>query len=142
MQKMVPSNGVEKPVPLYLQIRNHLIERIAAGEWKVGQPMPNEADLARSLGFSAGTIRKALDLMEQEQMVCRRQGRGTFVTGTTPAKVCQSCGHTHDILMTALREIATRNNAFLTDGSEATRQCLEWCVETARAALAKVEAAP
>ena len=65
--------------PLYLQLRDSLVERIATGTWKPGAVIPNEGDLAREFGISPGTIRKALDLMEHERLVTRRQGRGTFV---------------------------------------------------------------
>jgi len=43
----------------------------------------NESDLARELGVSAGTVRKALELMEAQRLVTRRQGRGTFVSDQT-----------------------------------------------------------
>jgi len=65
--------------PLYLQIRDALVERIARGEWKPGATLPNEGDLARAFGVSVGTIRKALGFMEEERLLTRRQGRGTFV---------------------------------------------------------------
>ena len=65
--------------PLYLQVRDALTERIAKCEWKPGAAIPNEGDLAREFGVSPGTMRKALDLMEGERLVTRRQGRGTFV---------------------------------------------------------------
>ena len=69
--------------PLYLQLRDALSERIAGGEWKPGSAIPNESDLAREFGVSAGTMRKALDLMESERLLTRRQGRGTFVNDQT-----------------------------------------------------------
>ena len=65
--------------PLYLQLRDALAERIASGEWKPGDIIPNEVDLARELGVSQGTVRRSLDLLESEHVVTRRQGRGTFV---------------------------------------------------------------
>jgi GntR family transcriptional regulator len=65
--------------PLYLQLRDALAERITNGEWKPTAAIPNESDLAREFGVSAGTMRKALDLMEAERLLTRRQGRGTFV---------------------------------------------------------------
>jgi GntR family transcriptional regulator len=65
--------------PVYLQLRDALAHRIAAGEWGPAQSMPSEGDLAREYGLSAGTVRKALDLLEHEHVVSRRQGRGTFV---------------------------------------------------------------
>jgi GntR family transcriptional regulator len=64
---------------LYLQISGALAEQIATGTWRPGAPMPNEGDLAREFGVSAGTMRKALDKLEAERIVERRQGRGTFV---------------------------------------------------------------
>jgi GntR family transcriptional regulator len=67
-------------LPLYLQLRDALAERIARGEWKPGTAIPGEGDLARELGVSKGTMRKALDLLESEHLLSRRQGRGTFVT--------------------------------------------------------------
>src|SRR5262245_20630514 len=65
--------------PLYLQLRDALAERIAQGEWKPGTAIPNESDLAREFGVSSGTMRKALDLMEGEHLLTRREGRGTVV---------------------------------------------------------------
>ena len=65
--------------PLYLQLRDALAERVAGGEWRPGAAIPNEGDLAREFGVSAGTMRKALDLLEDEHLLTRRQGRGTFV---------------------------------------------------------------
>jgi GntR family transcriptional regulator len=64
---------------LYLQVRDALAERIASGEWKPGFALPNEGDLARAVGVSSGTVRKALELMEGARLIVRRQGRGTFV---------------------------------------------------------------
>ena len=65
--------------PLYLQVRDVLVQRIIVGQWKPGGTLPNETLLAQQLGISIGTVRKALDLMETERIVTRRQGRGTFV---------------------------------------------------------------
>lgn len=65
--------------PLFSQVRDELASRIAGGTWKTGALLPNEIELAIELGVSQGTIRKALDLLESEKLVVRRQGRGTFV---------------------------------------------------------------
>ncbi len=69
--------------PLYLQVKDMLIQRIAAGDWKPGAAIPNEIELSRELGISVGTVRKALDEMETERLISRRQGRGTFVIDQT-----------------------------------------------------------
>jgi len=65
--------------PLYLQVRDAMIERIGKGEWKPGASIPNELELAREFGISSGTMRKALDLLEDQRVVTRSQGRGTYV---------------------------------------------------------------
>jgi GntR family transcriptional regulator len=68
---------------LYLQVRDALSERISRREWRAGHAVPNESDLARELGVSPGTVRKALDLMEAQRLITRRQGKGTFVNDQT-----------------------------------------------------------
>jgi GntR family transcriptional regulator len=72
--------------PLYLQVRDVLVQRIVVGQWKPGATLPNETQLAQQLGISIGTVRKALDLMELERIVTRRQGRGTFVNDYASAE--------------------------------------------------------
>lgn len=69
--------------PLYLQVRDLLVGKIAGGEWKPGGTLPNEVDLARDLNVSPGTVRRALEQMEDERLIHRRQGRGTFVADHT-----------------------------------------------------------
>jgi GntR family transcriptional regulator len=64
---------------LFLQVYDSLAQRIASGVWMPGPPIPNETDLAREFGVSVGTMRKALDLLEERRLIERRQGRGTFV---------------------------------------------------------------
>lgn len=65
--------------PLYRQVRDKLIRRLADGEWAPGAPLPSEMQLAAEFGVSQGTVRKALDALAAENLVVRRQGRGTFV---------------------------------------------------------------
>jgi GntR family transcriptional regulator len=78
--------------PLYLQVRDVVIERIGKGEWKPGRALPNEVDLAREFGISTGTMRKALDLLEAERAVTRQQGRGTYVNDqSSDAQVSRFC---------------------------------------------------
>jgi GntR family transcriptional regulator len=71
--------------PIYQQLRDLLAERIAKGDWKPGAIIPNEGDLAREFGVSAGTMRKALSILEGEHLITRRQGRGTFVNDPVSA---------------------------------------------------------
>ncbi len=73
--------------PLYVQVRATLIDRIQKGDWKPGQLIPNEFEIAAELGVSQGTARKALDSLAADNLLVRRQGRGTFVVEHTPANV-------------------------------------------------------
>jgi GntR family transcriptional regulator len=73
--------------PLYAQVRERLVERIRSGEWRPGQIIPNEFEIAAEFGVSQGTARKAISELAAEGLVLRRQGRGTFVVEHTPAHV-------------------------------------------------------
>ena len=65
--------------PLYEQVHDALRSRILAGEWEPREPLPGEASLARELGVSIGTVRKAMDQLTRDNIVVRERGRGTFV---------------------------------------------------------------
>ncbi len=69
--------------PLYKQVYEQLIKRISDGDWKPSENLPSEFALAAELGVSQGTVRKALNALEAEKLVERRQGKGTFVTEHT-----------------------------------------------------------
>jgi GntR family transcriptional regulator len=75
----VQSNTRFQVKPLYMQVRDALLERIKDGSWKPGASLPSEIDLYRQLGVSLGTLRKALGVLESEQLIVREPGRGTFV---------------------------------------------------------------
>jgi len=65
--------------PLYRQVYDILVRKIAEGIWKAGEMLPSEQSLAREMGVSHGTVRKVLDALTAENLLLRRQGKGTFV---------------------------------------------------------------
>lgn len=65
--------------PLYRQIKDFLIRSLEEGEWGPGDAIPSEGELAMRFNVSQGTVRKAIDEMAAENMLVRRQGKGTFV---------------------------------------------------------------
>ncbi|MCH7345892.1 GntR family transcriptional regulator [Pelomonas sp. CA6] len=65
--------------PLYRQIKGLIIAGLQAGEWRAGEAIPSEMELAARFGVSQGTVRKAVDEMAAENLLVRRQGKGTFV---------------------------------------------------------------
>ncbi|MFJ4068401.1 GntR family transcriptional regulator [Pseudomonas sp. NPDC089996] len=71
--------GQDPRLPLYQQLREEMLAKIAAGHWLPGAPIPTEAELTRSYGVAIGTVRKAVDTLVNEGLLLRSQGRGTFV---------------------------------------------------------------
>lgn len=69
--------------PLYQQVRDLLLARIADGVWRPAEALPSEQTLAVELGVSQGTVRKALDSLAADNLVARRQGKGTYVVEHT-----------------------------------------------------------
>jgi GntR family transcriptional regulator len=65
--------------PLYQQIKGLILQSLQSGEWKPGEAIPSEMDLAARYRVSQGTMRKAIDELAAENLVVRRQGKGTFV---------------------------------------------------------------
>ena len=65
--------------PLYQQIKGLILQSLEAGEWKPGEAIPSEMDLAARFRVSQGTVRKAIDELAADNLVIRRQGKGTFV---------------------------------------------------------------
>lgn len=76
------THGAAEPLgfrPLYRQVKAIFIRRLVDGVWAPGASLPSEGQLAAEIGVSQGTVRKALDELAAENLLVRRQGRGTFV---------------------------------------------------------------
>ena len=65
--------------PLYKEVRRRLLQCLAQGEWKPGDRMPSEPELARRFGVAISTIRAGISDLAAAGVVTRWQGRGTFV---------------------------------------------------------------
>src|ERR1700733_13934156 len=76
MKKSAPTPSFR---PLYEQIKILLTQSLVAGEWKPGGAIPSEVGLAARFRVSQGTVRKAIDELASENIVVRRQGKGTYV---------------------------------------------------------------
>jgi GntR family transcriptional regulator len=66
-------------IPLYMQIKEMFVANISDGRWSPGEVIPSEIQLAQDLGVSQGTVRKAITELVENNVLTRRQGRGTFV---------------------------------------------------------------
>jgi GntR family transcriptional regulator len=65
--------------PLYRQIKGLILNSLRLGEWKPSAAIPSEMELAARFQVSQGTVRKAIDELASENLLVRRQGKGTFV---------------------------------------------------------------
>lgn len=65
--------------PLYRQIKALILQALETGEWRPGQAIPSEQELAARFSVSQGTVRKAIDEMAAENLLVRKQGKGTYV---------------------------------------------------------------
>ncbi|WP_257351483.1 GntR family transcriptional regulator [Pseudalkalibacillus decolorationis] len=64
---------------LYLQVIEHIKRDIENGVYQEGERLPSEFELSKQLGISRATLREALRILEDENIVVRRHGVGTFV---------------------------------------------------------------
>ena len=67
------------PTPIYLQLARRLTAAIEAGEWLAGEALPSERTLVETLGISRVTTRRALQMLEDDGVIIRNRGAGTFI---------------------------------------------------------------
>ncbi len=67
-------------LPVYYQIKNKIQEWIVTKEYSPGERLPSENELAKIFEVSRLTVRQAIALLDQEKLVFRKRGEGTFVT--------------------------------------------------------------
>lgn len=65
--------------PLYRQIKALITRSLVSGEWRPGELIPSEIELASRFSVSQGTVRKAIGELAGENLLVRQQGKGTFV---------------------------------------------------------------
>jgi GntR family transcriptional regulator len=69
----------DSPIPYYFQLKQILLARIQANEWKPGYMIGSEHELEKEYQVSRTTVRQALGELVSEGYLVRRRGRGTFV---------------------------------------------------------------
>ena len=79
------SNSSPTFSPLYRQIKSLILHGLESGEWRPGEAIPSENELALRFSVSQGTVRKAIDEMAAENLLIRRQGKGTYVASHNDA---------------------------------------------------------
>ncbi len=85
----VPSTDTDGPAfsPLDRQIKTLMTRSLQLGEWRPGDAIPSEIELAARFKVSQGTVRKAIDELATDNLLVRRQGKGTFVATHAEEKI-------------------------------------------------------
>ncbi|SAL57761.1 histidine utilization repressor [Caballeronia telluris] len=65
--------------PAYQEIKDYILTRIHIGEWREGDQVPSENELAREFKVARMTVNRAVRELTAEQVLTRVQGAGTFV---------------------------------------------------------------
>lgn len=65
--------------PLYRQVQRQIVQCLAQGEWKPGEQLPTEGQLAERFGVAVFTLRAGIGELVASGVLLRRQGKGTFV---------------------------------------------------------------
>ena len=110
-------------IPLYRQVKDHILERILAGDWAAGARVPSENELTRDLGVSRMTVNRALRELTGDGWLLRVQGAGTFVAEQKP--------------QSALLEIRNIRDEIMERGHEHSCDVIELRRERASADVAK-----
>ena len=76
--------SMDSDIPLYAQLVGIIKRNISTGTLAVGDLLPSEAELCRWMNISRNTVRQAIGELEDEGLVVRERGRGTFVADQPP----------------------------------------------------------
>ncbi len=68
------------PIPLYFQLKTYILEKIKLNELKAGDKLPTAEEFQKQFAVSSTTVRQALQELEQEGVLVRKAGKGTFIT--------------------------------------------------------------
>ncbi len=98
------------PMPLYFQLARLLTGEISVGRWHAGDRLPSEAEICDTYGVSRATVRQALLRLENEGLIQRLKGRGTFIADARHRSwlVQSSEGFFHDEVGRAGLDVTSR----------------------------------
>jgi GntR family transcriptional regulator len=115
----------DKAIPLYYQLETILRNKITSGEYAPEAPLPSEDTLADEYRVSRITVRQALAALEQDGLVLRRRGKGTFVSAEARAVgLPRYTGSIEDLMLMGLRTATEVLDAAWIDPPEHIRERL------------------
>lgn len=88
---------VSGPDPLYKQVEQRILQCLAEGEWRPGDQLPTENQLAERFGVAVFTIRAGIGELVASNILVRKQGKGTFVARHSRLRQRYQFSHIHDV---------------------------------------------
>ncbi|WP_425449843.1 GntR family transcriptional regulator [Dethiothermospora halolimnae] len=73
-----------KPIPLYLQLKEEILEKIKKEKWTIDSQIPTEKELMESYNVGRATVREAVSILVNEGYIYKKKGIGTFVARKNP----------------------------------------------------------
>lgn len=90
------SLDVSGPGPLYKQVEQRILQCLSEGEWKAGEQLPTEGQLAERFGVAVFTIRAGIGELVNANILVRKQGKGTFVARHSRSRQRYQFSHIYD----------------------------------------------
>lgn len=125
-------------IPLFLQLKHHIIHLISSGEWTAGMPLPSVRQVASELGMATATVQRTYGELQAQGLLVGHVGRGVYVAdlaigvpgldgasrGVLAAErgsvlrgllarsvlLARGMGYREDEIMTTVRALTTRPN--------------------------------
>ena len=69
---------------MYEKLAKQLKEKIISGEWQIGFKLPGELELTKEYGVGRSTVREALNVLQYDSLICKKDGIGAFVRSNRP----------------------------------------------------------
>jgi len=104
MEKLI---NFDSHIPYYIQLMDIVRERVQLKEWNHGDQIPSEKSLCDHYQVSRTVVRQALRELEHEGVICRKKGKGTFIS---PPKISEGLvqkltGFYHDMVERGLKPV-------------------------------------
>lgn len=117
---------VDKEIPLYYQLETIIRKRILSGEFPQDAPFPSEESIGKEYEVSRITVRRALSSLDQEGLIIRKRGKGTFIS--EKAKSLESprlSGFIEDIISMGIKTSTKVIDISWIDAPDKVRECLK-----------------
>jgi GntR family transcriptional regulator len=108
------------PIPLYIQLKHHIVHLISSGAWPPGLALPSVRNLASELGLATATVQRACGELQREGVLVSQVGRGVYV-----AELAAGYGDTRAQRATLLNGIFARSLAHARSVGFSNDQILE-----------------